>query len=381
LCTKFGCVPQGSFDCGSFYCVPGQKCGTSGCVPTDAEDCGNGRYCRAGSKCASGGGCIRADAVDCGNGRSCAAGLTCVPASNECLTQSEIDRRTSEYLEQRQRAAAEAEARRQALVEAEARRRAAVEAEAARRAAAEAEARRRAAAEAEERRRIAEEEKTILGRLKKTFRETAATVRSLSDEALAGLLLAPLGLLALFGVAFRQRSRGRATGMARERSIRASAASYADTDQVSTTTTERHQAGSIPETTPGVVQNKDDEGAMADLGTSGLRPEARPGLVKVRGIKIHGTYATASSIASLFGFVGWTLVVIGILLALGGLSGGAQSFGIALVPIGIAIAAIGLMQVAAQQLLRASIDSADYARQSFLLQVALAEGRTDIDLS
>ncbi|MGE3065256.1 MAG: hypothetical protein AB7K67_06700 [Hyphomicrobiaceae bacterium] len=268
------------------------------------------------------------------------------------------------------------------MAEAEARRKAATEAEAARRAAAEADARRRIAAEAEERRRIAEEEKTLVGRLKKSVRDFAATIRKLPDEALAGLLFLPAGLLALLGFAFRLRSRRAAARAARDRSLRAAAPLHVDTaHQDSATHIERHQTGSLLETDPPVAASKEDEHMMTELGSSARRPDVRLGSVKVSGIKIHGTYATASSIVVLFGFFGWALVGIGILTALAGLAGGPQSLGLVLIPIGIVIVALGLMQVAAQQLLRASIDSADYARQSFLLQVALAEGRTDIDVS
>lgn len=101
--------------------------------------------------------------------------------------------------------------------------------------------------------------------------------------------------------------------------------------------------------------------------------------IRVRGLSIHGTYGTARTVAGLFAFFGWALVVIGILIVVVGLSAGAP-FNIMAGGIGVVIAAIGLLQVAAEQILRAAVDMADYSRQSLLLQIAVAEGRKQVDL-
>jgi len=101
--------------------------------------------------------------------------------------------------------------------------------------------------------------------------------------------------------------------------------------------------------------------------------------VTVAGANIYSTYATARNIAALFGFFGWLLVGVGGLIALVGLSAPAP-FPMIAIALGVGVAALGMLQVAAQQILRATVDSADYARQSLLLQVGLAEGRADIDL-
>jgi hypothetical protein len=66
------------------------------------------------------------------------------------------------------------------------------------------------------------------------------------------------------------------------------------------------------------------------------------------------------------------------LAVIGGLQAG--PFGLMIVGIGIGVAAAGVLQVAAAQMLRASVDSADYARQALPLQIGMAEGRSEIDL-
>jgi hypothetical protein len=100
--------------------------------------------------------------------------------------------------------------------------------------------------------------------------------------------------------------------------------------------------------------------------------------VIIRGASVHGTYGTSRGIASFFGLIGWLLVGAGALAAIAGLSAG--PFGVMGVAIGIGLAVAGLLQVAAGQMLRATVDSADYARQALLLQIAIAEGRSEIDL-
>jgi hypothetical protein len=101
--------------------------------------------------------------------------------------------------------------------------------------------------------------------------------------------------------------------------------------------------------------------------------------VKIAGTSIHGTYDTARGVASLFAFFGWLIVVVGIMAGVAGLSLGAP-FNFLIVAVGVGIAAIGLLLVAAEQMLRASVDSADYSRQALLLQIGLAERRSEIDL-
>jgi hypothetical protein len=101
--------------------------------------------------------------------------------------------------------------------------------------------------------------------------------------------------------------------------------------------------------------------------------------MKVSGLHLHGTYDTAITVASFIAFVGWALVVIGVFIVVGGLSAGAP-YNIMIGGIGFGIGAMGLLQVAAGQMLRASVDTADYSRQELVLQLALAEGRTEIDL-
>ena len=115
---------------------------------------------------------------------------------------------------------------------------------------------------------------------------------------------------------------------------------------------------------------------MIDTRLTHAAPTHKP--MKVIGADIHGTYGTARRIAELYGGVGWLIVIIGGIVALAGL--GAGGIGLLGVGIGLALAAVGLLLVAAQQMLRAQVDAADYARQSFLLQIALAEGRSEIDL-
>jgi hypothetical protein len=101
--------------------------------------------------------------------------------------------------------------------------------------------------------------------------------------------------------------------------------------------------------------------------------------VKIVGANIHGTYGTANAILAIFGVVGWGLALIGLVVVFVGLGSGGP-FGSVIAGIGIGIAALGLLQVAAQQMIRAAVDSADYARQGLILQIAMAEGRSDIDL-
>ncbi|KAH7662483.1 hypothetical protein AAVH_43556, partial [Aphelenchoides avenae] len=59
-CGVFGqCIPNGSVDCGSYYCGGSYRCGSRmTCIPNLAVDCGNGVFCERGSFCGSAGVCI-----------------------------------------------------------------------------------------------------------------------------------------------------------------------------------------------------------------------------------------------------------------------------------------------------------------------------------
>lgn len=98
----------------------------------------------------------------------------------------------------------------------------------------------------------------------------------------------------------------------------------------------------------------------------------------ITGMRIHGSYDTARTIAEISAVFGWIMGGIGVLVTIIGL--GNAPFGLAAVPMGIGLVALGSLQVAAGQMLRATVDSADYARQSFILQLATAEGRHEIHL-
>jgi len=101
--------------------------------------------------------------------------------------------------------------------------------------------------------------------------------------------------------------------------------------------------------------------------------------MKVGGIRFFGTYDTARAVSGLFAVIGWALALIGVFIVIGGL-GAAAPFNALIAGIGLGIGAMGLLQVAAGQMLRATVDTADYSRQALLLQLAIAEGRTEIDL-
>jgi len=104
--------------------------------------------------------------------------------------------------------------------------------------------------------------------------------------------------------------------------------------------------------------------------------------MKVTRADFHGTYETARGTAQLIAGLGWVVVAIGGVVALMGLASmqAAGPFAMLGVAIGILIAVVGLLQVAAGQGVRAAVDAADYARQSFKLQIAQAEGLEEIDL-
>jgi hypothetical protein len=72
-------------------------------------------------------------------------------------------------------------------------------------------------------------------------------------------------------------------------------------------------------------------------------------------------------------------VVIGAIAVVAGLTI-PEPFNFVAMISGVIIAAVGLLQVAAGQMLRATIDSADYARQSLMLQIAVIEQAQEVDL-
>jgi hypothetical protein len=104
--------------------------------------------------------------------------------------------------------------------------------------------------------------------------------------------------------------------------------------------------------------------------------------MKVTGEKYHGTYGAARFVAYLSSFVGWISIIGGAILVFVGLGVATQSpmgmFGVAG---GASLVIGGLIQVALSQGVRAAADTADYARQSFMLQVAQAKGLAEVELS
>ena len=99
---------------------------------------------------------------------------------------------------------------------------------------------------------------------------------------------------------------------------------------------------------------------------------------RISGASIHRSYDTAVTFSSLTAFFGWALVVIGVFGVWNGLFG--SGFNMLIAGSGLGIAAFGLLQVVVAQMARAIVDTANYSRQSLLLQIALAQGRTEIDL-
>jgi hypothetical protein len=104
--------------------------------------------------------------------------------------------------------------------------------------------------------------------------------------------------------------------------------------------------------------------------------------MKITGPVFHGTYATARGTAQMIAGLGWIVVAVGGIIALLSLGNMQQAgpFAMLGVAIGILIAVVGLLQVAAGQGVRAAVDAADYARQSLKLQIAQAEGLEEVDL-
>ena len=110
-----------------------------------------------------------------------------------------------------------------------------------------------------------------------------------------------------------------------------------------------------------------------------LQPEEP---LRISGLATHGTYQTAQAVARLLGVFGWIIVAIGVVATLISLvSSQLGPFRAIGVMIGMGLLCLGLLQVAAQQVVRAVADTADYARQSLLIQAALAEGHPAVSLS
>jgi hypothetical protein len=104
--------------------------------------------------------------------------------------------------------------------------------------------------------------------------------------------------------------------------------------------------------------------------------------MKVTGPVFHGSYDTARGAAQVIAGLGWFVVVVGWAVALVSVGNmqAAGPFAMLGIAIGILIAVVGLLQVAAGQGVRAAVDAADYARQSLKLQIAQAEGLEEVDL-
>ena len=84
------------------------------------------------------------------------------------------------------------------------------------------------------------------------------------------------------------------------------------------------------------------------------------------------SYETARSLFSFLGFCAWSVVVIGVLVALAGAEGGSRYGGagaglLAMAP-GFGIAILGLILVAFVQMGRANVDTAEYTQQ--MLKIA-----------
>ncbi len=109
--------------------------------------------------------------------------------------------------------------------------------------------------------------------------------------------------------------------------------------------------------------------------------------VNVRGVSLHSGYEAASravesakACGRILRIVGIVVCILGVLVALQGdfsyiLAGAALAGG------GLYLFSTGSNMIVSAELIKANIDTADYARQSLLLNIGLAEGRSDIDLS
>lgn len=107
--------------------------------------------------------------------------------------------------------------------------------------------------------------------------------------------------------------------------------------------------------------------------------DANSSSVRIVGLTTHGTYGTGRVVAELSAILGWLVVVAGVCAAVAGFAA-PQPFNLVIAVMGVGIASLGVLQVAAGQAVRASLDSADYSRQALILQAALAEGRSEVNL-
>ncbi len=106
-------------------------------------------------------------------------------------------------------------------------------------------------------------------------------------------------------------------------------------------------------------------------------------------VKIYADYGAGRKTAQVISLIGWLVVVIGVFSLVYGLSqlGQPRGFGGPSINAMMSIAAgaflllTGILQVAVGQMMRASMDSADYARQSLQIQAAMLRGVETIDVS
>lgn len=79
-------------------------------------------------------------------------------------------------------------------------------------------------------------------------------------------------------------------------------------------------------------------------------------------------YGVARGMCSLFSFIGWALVVIGVVIAFVGLSGGNRYGGVSVAAIlpGIGTIVSGFLTVMGAQVTRATVDNADHTREILL---------------
>lgn len=101
--------------------------------------------------------------------------------------------------------------------------------------------------------------------------------------------------------------------------------------------------------------------------------------MKVTGLRLHGTYETARAVSGFVAAIGWILIGVAVLIVIGGLAAG-PPFTSIISGIGIGVGGMGLLQVVGAQMLRATVDTADYARQALILQAAALEGLSTAEL-
>lgn len=101
--------------------------------------------------------------------------------------------------------------------------------------------------------------------------------------------------------------------------------------------------------------------------------------MQVKGQSFHGTYGTARMFASITSALGWVIVIVGAIVLVVGFQQ-IRQYGVFGVVGGFVAIMVGLIQVQLGQSVRASLDSADYARQTFALHLAQAQGLNEVDL-